>query len=246
MPSRHVSYVNSSSFESSFDTIQAIKRPWWHSLILLLLGTIGFAVPYLLSNWWNAGREFHFAPYLQIELLIPRVNWMIIPYVSAYLMGLASIQRLPYMAQKALMKAVNVAGIIGGIIFILFPTELGYLRTTDGLGFWRPVYEILWSLDHPYNLTPSMHVTMAYLMIVPVIQSSKSILAKSILTLWLFLVCISIVLVHQHHVIDFITGFVLGWLCDVYIYRPTVISYARDMVWSSNVTASNDRDRDAA
>ncbi len=248
MPHRHVSYVNSSSFESSYNTIQTVKRPWWRSFCLLLLGIVGFALPYILSNWWNASREFHFAPYLDIELQIPRVNWMIIPYVSAYLMGLASIQCLPYLAQKALMKAINVAGIIGGIIFILFPTELGYFRSPDGLGFWRPVYEILWSLDHPYNLTPSMHVTMAYLMIVPVIQVSKSVFMKSALALWLFLVCLSIVLVHQHHVIDFVTGFALGWLCDIFIYRPAVISYAHDMVWTSHTTASPPvhQDKDAA
>jgi len=240
VPHRHVSYVNSSSFESSFITIQTVKRPWWHSFFLLILGTAGFALCYLLSNWWNAGREFHFAPYLDIELEIPRVDWMILPYVSAYLMGLASIQRLPYLALKALMKAFTVAGVIGGLIFILFPTELGYLRSVEGLGFWRPAYEILWMLDHPYNLTPSMHVTMAYLMIVPVIQASRSMLTKSALALWLCLVCLSIVLVHQHHVIDFVTGFALGWLCEIYIYRPAVISYARDMVWTSSITSYKD------
>ncbi len=249
MPNRHVSDASSGSFKSAFQIIQTVKRPWEHSFCVLLLGILGIGLPYLLSNWMNSTREFHFAPYLDIELQIPRINWMIIPYVSAYLMGLASLPVLPFLAQKALTKAMIVAGIFGGIFFMICPTELGYLRNHDGLGAWLPFYQILWSLDHPYNLTPSMHVTMAYLMMVPVIQVCQSRLTKWILGLWLFSVCISIILVHQHHVIDFVTGFLLGWLCDIFIYRRAVIAYASDMVWSANVDSGNqrhDHDKDAA
>jgi|GEM_PF-1491209 len=196
------------------------KRPWWHSVILLIMGIAAFTIPYLLTNSFNTGRMEYYHPYLAVELIIPRVEWMIIPYFSAYIMALVPLFVFPFLAQKELIKTVALSGLVGAICFLLFPTHLGYLRAIDGLGYWRPLFELLWAADHPHNLTPSMHITMAYLLVIPASQYVDSLWKKRALQWWFVMVCASIVLVHQHHILDIASGWFLAVLFDVIMFRP--------------------------
>jgi membrane-associated phospholipid phosphatase len=202
----------------------------WQSAALFTLGTILFTAPYLISNEINAHRQEHIHLYWQWEFTyIPFVSWMLIPYVSVYFVPILTLAKLQWHENKALVCAVGISGFIGAILFLLFPTVLGFERNIAKAGAWAPLYEILWRADRPHNLCPSMHVVMAYLLVMPMIKKIKTWLGKMALYFLFVMICLSILFTHQHHAIDLVFGLVLGWISDLYIYRPLCLRFAREI-----------------
>jgi len=186
---------------------------------ILLLGVLGFTSPYIFSNYINSFRQTHWSLYLPSELDIPRVEWMVIFYVSAYILPLLTLFALSPRQHKGLIKAIFLSGLFGACIFLLLPTKLGYARDLDQIIYFKPVYELLWQIDLPYNLMPSMHVTMAHLMLMPIIYEKINPVWKFALSLWLLGIYLSIVLVHQHHMIDIVSGHILAEYCFRRFYK---------------------------
>lgn len=110
-----------------------------------------------------------------------------------------------------LAKRMSLATILAGIIFILLPTHSGF-PGHDELGVFRPVFTILHQLDRPHNLFPSMHITLSTLVITMVISELNNTL-RIIYLVWLALLYLSVLLVHQHHVADIFGGLILAVIC---------------------------------
>ena len=45
-----------------------------------------------------------------------------------------------------------------------------------------------------------------------------------VLSIWVFLIIVSVLLVHQHHQIDVAAGLLLAYLCFALIYRPMTVA----------------------
>lgn len=192
------------------------------SLGMLLLGIFGFSGVYLPINYINSTRTDHFHAYTNWELAIPLLPWMILFYFSVYLMPLLPLFKTKYEELKVLAQTTVLSSCIGGIIFIGFPTVLGWERNIEEVGMWAPLFEFLWKADYPYNLAPSQHVVMAHLLIIPVIPKLKSKVAKGFCYFMFAAISSSILFVHQHHLLDLVTGFMLADLCYRYFYKPKV------------------------
>ncbi len=193
------------------------------SFIILSFGFLFLTVPYLLANKYNTTHQEHMNFYFMWELTyIPFIPWMIIPYVSAYFVPFITIYKLSWSEKKALVWTITTSGIVGAIIFVLFPTVLGFDRDISQTGAWAPLYEILWKADYPYNLFPSMHVVMAYLLIRPIISKMKHVWSKVLMIIQLVFVCVSVLLVHQHHVLDLLAGLEMAFIFDFFMYIPLV------------------------
>lgn len=223
------------------------KRPWWHHALLFALGTVLFTVPYVVTNELSAQRPHHYRFYFDWELEhIPFVAWMIIPYVATYLVPLLTIRKLAWHENKALVWSIGICGLLGGIFFLFFPTVLGFKRDLDAAGVWAPLYELLWTADRPHNLCPSMHVVMAYLLIVPMLGKFEHWGPRLSLLGALASICLSILLVHQHHVMDLVAGLEMGILAHVYLYLPLRQRFApvilQDRVTPVTVSAPSHND----
>jgi membrane-associated phospholipid phosphatase len=66
----------------------------------------------------------------------------------------------------------------------------------------------------PHNLVPSLHVVFSALILFSIIQTSKMPIARIALWGWLLLLCVSTLLVHQHHLLDVAAGLTLAMLFD--------------------------------
>jgi membrane-associated phospholipid phosphatase len=174
-----------------------------------LLGTIWFVVVYGLCNWVTAHRSLRIPIHLPIELSIPFVPAAVLAYMSIYLLFLAG----PFIVRERqafskLIRSLFLAILIGGIGFLLFPSELAYAPPSD-LGRWAALYHLADRLNLDYNLAPSLHVALA-VCCVTVFAGRASVRMAVVLWAWAAAIALSTLLTHQHHVVDVITGWALG------------------------------------
>ena len=117
-----------------------------------------------------------------------------------------------------LAKRMAYAIVIAGMLFILLPTELGFqwplVTDTTHAGF-----ELIHRLDRPYNLFPSLHIALSTVVLLLLLAHAAP-WSRPIFLLWWVLLCLSVVLVHQHHLADIAGGLVLAWAMHALVSQP--------------------------
>ncbi len=152
------------------------------------------------------------------ENTIPLVPPMLLAYVSLYPMVALAIIRSQGERRKALCHQMTLGTLIAGVIFLLFPAQLSFARLPVA-GIWSMGYEILHAVDLPHNLFPSLHVTYATLCSISLLGNLKSTAAKSLVYLWLGIIVLSVVLTHQHHVVDILGGWMVAFPVNRFLLR---------------------------
>lgn len=201
-----------------------------HYALWIGAANILFFLVYGTCNYLASKSTHLYQCYFDWELKIPFLSWMIIPYrsldwlfIAVYFLPKESIKRFSLQMMMALIPA--------GIIFLTFPGQCGYIRPDpETLGIFKSIYSVLYQLDKPHNLFPSMHITYAYFAIRPLSEQYKSRLSQGLLWSWMGMICLSIIFTWQHHLIDLVLGLMLG----VLIYKYTFVAR------SVPVTESND------
>jgi membrane-associated phospholipid phosphatase len=166
-----------------------------------------FVSLYGFSNWQAQFRS-RYQIYWEWELGIPLVPEMILIYTSIYVLLLLPLFACSSIDIKAMGRALILATGIAAVFFIAFPTELGFVRPTQFAAF-ESMFTTLYALDRPHNLFPSLHVTFSSIATL-FISRNKPNWLRAGLYIWLLLICISVVLVWQHHIPDIILGLLLA------------------------------------
>lgn len=188
------------------------KRPTKQAILwLLFLGPFFFLV-YNLCNWWTAQRADVTVFAFDWEQHIPFIPWLIWPYMSIDLFFAISV--FICKTKRSLNQHVYriiTAIIISAIGFLLFPLRFSFsMPPVDGLS--GLAFKALLSFDKPFNQAPSLHISLLMILWVQYAQVLKG-MARRAMDIWFFLIFISVVFVYQHHVIDVITGFIVGIIC---------------------------------
>ena len=179
---------------------------------------------YLGTNEIAAQRTSFYQLYFEFERDIPMVPWMIHIYNSFHVLLLLNFLILKNPLKiRAIAISLIASSAIASVFFLLFPAELGFSRTENMVGyeFW---YDALHWIDHPHNLVPSLHITFSALSAYVISTEIRSNILKSIFLTWFLLICSSIVLVHQHHLIDIVSGFLLAVLVKFAIYDKLILT----------------------
>ena len=187
-------------------------------LYLGLLLTALFAVIYGASNWFNIERLHYFQLYFRWELAIPFIPTMILVYFSLQLLFLLPLLHCSRNDLKLLAKRIAVAIPVAGIIFLLLPTQLGFTRVGETSSY-ASLYNFLYTVDQPHNLFPSLHVTLGTLVITALRRQVNGALLGLYIA-WLLLLYLSVLLVHQHHVLDIAGGIILAVLVVRWVPDP--------------------------
>ena len=124
---------------------------------------------------------------------------------------------------KAFTLSLMFSSLIASFVFLLFPGELGFSRT-DNISGYEFIYNALHEIDHPHNLYPSLHITFSVLTAFAMIDQTKQKWFHLFLSIWILLICASVVLVHQHHLFDVLTGLILAYFAIKLVYRRFVPS----------------------
>ena len=173
--------------------------------LLAALITILFTSIYFSTNFY-AGNVDQYAYFFEFEKLFPFIPGFILIYLS---LNILMTMPLFYLENKN--EIIDYAGqiiigtIIAGVFFVIFPGKLGFERILpDGLFY--PVYRQLFEIDAPHNLAPSLHIIYTYITVFVLINKTKS----KVWHIWGGLMCMSVVLTHQHHLIDVVSGLLLS------------------------------------
>ena len=187
---------------------------FWGGICVLFCLTV-----YLGTNEIASNMERHYGMYFDFEKDIPLVPWMIYIYASFHLLLALNffIIKDPKVI-KAFTISLMASSFIAALVFLSFPGELGFSRV-DGTAGYEAMYSFLHKIDHPHNLYPSLHITFSVLTAFAMFDQTRSKLFHGFLLSWVFLICCSVVLVHQHHLFDIFTGLILSLIVIKYVYR---------------------------
>jgi membrane-associated phospholipid phosphatase len=168
--------------------------------------SIAFFTVYPSCNWLTGRRSATLDLYIPAELNVPFIPEFVWLYLSLYVLFLIP----PFTLDSARMRTLGIqlvtATIFCGVIFILLPAKLGFERIVPNDPFYGKLFTNLFSVDLPHNMVPSLHVVFSALILLAASDGPRPKLVKAIFMGWLVLICISTVLVHQHHLLDVVTG----------------------------------------
>lgn len=177
----------------------------WASFNLLIFGVF-----YPLVNWLTGLRASTFSLYLDGEMFIPFLPEWIWIYLSINLLFMLPPLFMRASDMPLLGRRMLAATVCGCVIFLLLPARLGFERVVPDDGLYRSVFVGLFQADGPHNLAPSLHVTYASLCILSFQVATRGWLARVAWGLWLASIMASTVLVHQHHLLDVVSGLLLA------------------------------------
>lgn len=170
-----------------------------------------FFLVYGGCNWISAQRTERFHLYFDWELSIPFVPSMIWIYVSMLVLFLFPLFQLDERNMPRLGRQILIGTVIAGCVFLAMPAELGFSRAADA-GDYAQAYKLLYAIDLPHNLVPALHIVFSALIVFSLMEAASPALRFGY-ALWLALITVSVLLVHQHHLADVMGGYALAWLC---------------------------------
>jgi protein-tyrosine phosphatase len=177
----------------------------------LFLSVLFLAV-YGATNWITGQRTNVGTWYFEWERAIPFVPFMIVPYMSIDLFFVVA----PFLCSDkrelgTFSRRITFAIIATGVCFLLVPMRFAFERPESG-GWLGTMFGGFRMLDGPYNLIPSLHITLS-LILVDLYGKHTRGLVRLAMQGWFVLVGLSAVLTYQHHVVDIAGGLLLGALC---------------------------------
>jgi protein-tyrosine phosphatase/membrane-associated phospholipid phosphatase len=182
-------------------------------LSILFLGVYGF------TNWFASTRSHVGTVYFEWERHIPFILVMIVPYMSIDLFFIAA----PFLCRDAdelrvLARRISMGVIVAGTCFLLFPLRFAFDRpSVDGrLG---AVFNWFRAMDRPYNLLPSLHITLRTILAYHYALHTRGAW-RAASHVWFSLIGFSTLFTYQHHLLDVAGGFVLAGYC-FYAVRGT-------------------------
>jgi len=191
-----------------------IRRAATQSALLSLL----FLVVYGSCNWMASQRTDVGVWYFTWERHIPFVSWMIVPYLSID----AFFVIAPFLCRgrhelDVYARRMTAAILVAGTCFLVIPLRFAFERPAVD-GWDGALLQAFTSFDRPFNLFPSLHVTLAVILADAFWRHSKGTV-RLVLSLWFVLVVVSTVFVYQHHLVDVAGGLGLAALV-FYAVRP--------------------------
>jgi Dual specificity phosphatase, catalytic domain/PAP2 superfamily len=178
-----------------------------------------FLVVYPTCNWITSHRADVGTWYFEWERHIPFVPIFIVPYMSIDMFFVAA----PFLCAndrelQTFAKRIGFAIVAAGICFLVLPLRFAFGRP-EVSGWLGMIFNTFRSFDRPYNLFPSLHITLRTILADTYARHTRGAVRVAS-DVWFSLIGVSTVLTYQHHVVDVAGGFVLATIC-FYLFRET-------------------------
>lgn len=191
--------------------------------------SIFFRAWQLLLGWGFVGVVYNAADYIQAAGKVITPSWIddMIPFspsgIWAYLSFFLMIPLGYFMAPAArvrwLARAMQLAALGAGIVYLLWPTTL--LSPADtGHGLASRLLKGLVTVDSAQNCFPSLHVALTMLVVWAIAVSRRRGVAWGFF-LWGIAIAFSILQLKRHLFIDLIGGMILAWAAGMLATRMT-------------------------
>ena len=200
--------------------------------ILAAMGLFA-AIPYTLINRFASVRDWAaFDPTLQLDIDIPFLAWMILPYMTLYLYypvaaWLGSKNEVMWRQNVVFHQMMLLTCWGVDAIFILLPVEIDLRHLIHGIEgtVWEPFYASMHAIDTPWNSWPSLHIVQSMQVVLvlrywyPPATTRLRIANALLLIMWILLV-ISTMTIKQHYIWDVATAMLVAGLGWVYWMKP--------------------------
>ena len=120
---------------------------------------------------------------------------------------------------KSLGKQLVLSTVLAGMIFLLLPSQLGFERISLDDALYGGLFAQLFTIDLPHNLVPSLHVIFSAIIALSISEGIDKPVARLLLWVWLASLCLSTLLVHQHHLLDVATGLLIAFAFNRYFKK---------------------------
>jgi membrane-associated phospholipid phosphatase len=160
--------------------------------------------------------RFHLRPPATLALLppdrlIPFIDWTIWVYASQFLLlygcflGVNSARVV-----SRLVYTISMASLLAFCVFLIYPTEFPRGVTVEDWGS-ATAFRFLYSIDSAANCFPSLHVTLAWLSALSLMDERRK--AGALAMVWAAIISISTLTTKQHYFVDLVGGGGLALLC---------------------------------
>jgi len=199
--------------------------PGWRLLVqIALLGScqvLWFFFIYGGANYLTTLHSYRVRLHFDWELGVPFVPWMVLGYMSVYpLFVMAPFVLRTRREIVSLVLTLASITLVAGIFFLILPADLHFPPEPDS-GNWTWLVEFAKRIALEHNFMPSLHVGMSAVCVL-VYMPRAGPLGKTLLWLWSAFISASTMLIHQHYVVDVITGYALAWAGVQWGYRRWV------------------------
>ena len=190
------------------------KKSHWRILALVCAVTLNFFVYH--GSMLAAGALPHYSLALPPDHQIPLIPWTITIYFGCYLFWCVNyIIGIRQEKEKALrfICADALSKLVCGVFFLLLPTTIDRPEIT-GTDVFSQLMRLLYQLDQPVNLFPSIHCLVSWLCYIG-IRDCRNISGRyrRFSCVMAVLVCISTLTTKQHVIVDAAGGIFLAELC---------------------------------
>jgi hypothetical protein len=184
------------------------KSRWSAYLKFMLVFYVLFFPVYFGTQYLASPSRPALLLFFDWETRIPLVPWMIWPYFSLLTLFAVPLLQMTGDQMHRLALQSTFAMFTAGACFLAFPSRGGFLPVEID-EFHRPIFDVLWAIDTPPNFVPSLHIAFSALILLGSRQVTIALLRPFYLA-WMILMVCAVILVHQHHIIDVVTGLALA------------------------------------
>ncbi len=168
--------------------------------------TVLFVLVYGTTNALAMKQVEVFHLWMPFELQIPLIPEFIFIYISLNILTLIPLFALSVSDLKNLGQSMGLAILLAGVIFYFVPAPIGFIRPLE-VDRYNSIFQFIYRIDHTANTFPSLHVALSFLCVRFLARLHRGF------WIWLFFICLSVLLTHQHHLIDIAGGLILGEIC---------------------------------
>ena len=202
--------------------LSRIREPQYRHLLYLIGWLVYFSLYFLTENLIPAERCH--PVHGRLDDLIPFCEWFILPYVGWYgliLLTLVYFARYNTEGFKRFQTFIIVTQMVAMAVYILYPTRQdlrpeAFLRDNP----LTRLTGLIYSLDTNTGVCPSLHVgyslgiASAWLK-----EKSTAWYVKTIVTVFVIGVCLSVAFTKQHSVVDIFAAIPVCLVAEVFAFR---------------------------
>lgn len=186
--------------------------------MLLLLSWPIYLFLFFLSERWIPADSCALI-WCPLDHRIPFCEWLLIPYVSWYLLvaGTLGWFLLKDLTQfRWLQIYILITQIIGLSCFFLLPSRQALRpEVFPRDNFLTGAVRFLYSIDTPTGVCLSMHVAWSLALVSAWTRKKDSSVSwRLFVTAWCALICISVVFIKQHSVLDILAAILAGLVAE--------------------------------
>lgn len=201
------SKVPAGAFLIIFMRLLAFYRRYEKTALLFLV-VIVWALCYFSINSFSEGRTTHILG-LGFEESIPFIPFFVIFYIITY-----PVVIMPYFVVKDIkdyrrtVLAYLFLIFISSVVYIMYPVKTIRPEIIEG-GIFLNIVNLVYKIAKPYNLFPSLHVSLSTLSSLVCLEYNKKV--GYFLAVLLFLISLSTLFVKQHYLVDIIFAAILAF-----------------------------------